>query len=47
MLAPFEGVVEGIEFRLNPPIVSVPVENGWRHDIQNFSNGSEWEPVDG
>ena len=47
-LPPFEGVVEGIEFRLTPPIVSVverTASGGRRHDIQNFGNGSTWEPV--
>ncbi len=39
-----EGVVEGIEFRCDPPIVSV-IADGRRHDIQNFGNGMTWEPV--
>ena len=45
-LPEFVGVVAGIEFRTDPPIVEIVSEvDGFLHPIQNFGNGSSWEPA--
>jgi hypothetical protein len=41
----FEGIVEGIEFRTNPPILSVVTDDHKRRDIVNLGYGSNWQPV--
>jgi hypothetical protein len=42
----FEGVVLGVEFRTDPPIVSVKDDSGHRYDVTNLGHGAKVEVID-
>ncbi len=41
---PFEGIVSGIEFRVDPPVLFV-ISDGKTRQIVNLGHGSRWEPA--